>query len=114
MGAIAQLAEVKKRHGSRDPPVNFSTKRAETAAQQNPQRGINSLMTLSLTRTLRMKVRRESYAWLNAAAVEVNEVYNYCNETSYNAARRTDIKRKWLTGFDLCALATGASEGLMG
>ena len=50
-------------------------------------------MTLSLTRTLRMKVRRESYAWLNAAAVEVNEVYNYCNETSYNAARRTDIKR---------------------
>jgi putative transposase len=70
----------------------------------------NSLMPLSFTRTLRLKVRREAYAWLNAAAIEVNEVYNYCNETSYNAARRTDIKRKWLTGFDLCNLTVGASQ----
>jgi hypothetical protein len=67
-------------------------------------------MPLSFTRTLRLKVRREAYAWLNAAAIEVNEVYNYCNETSYNAARRTDIKRKWLTGFDLCNLTVGASQ----
>jgi len=66
-------------------------------------------MPLSFTRTLRLKVRREAYAWLNAAAVEVNEVYNYCNEPSYNAATRTDIKRKWLTGFDLCNLTAGAS-----
>ena len=66
-------------------------------------------MTLSFTRTLRLKVRREACAWLNAAAVEVNEVFNYCNETSYNASRRTDIKRKWLTGFDLCNLTAGAS-----
>ena len=66
--------------------------------------------TLTVTRTLRLKVRREAYAWLNAAAVEVNQVYNYCNETSYNAARRTDIKRKWLTGFDLCSLTAGASR----
>jgi hypothetical protein len=67
-------------------------------------------MTLSFTRTLRLKVRREAYAWLNAAAVEVNEVYNYCNEPSYNAATRTDIKRKWLTGFDLCYLTVGATQ----
>jgi putative transposase len=66
-------------------------------------------MPLWFTRTLRLKVRGEAYAWLNAAAVEVNEVYNYCNETSYNAARRTDNKRKWLTGFDLCNLTAGAS-----
>jgi putative transposase len=61
-------------------------------------------------RTLRLKVRGESYAWLNAAAVEVNTVFNYCNETSHGAATRTDVKRKWLTGFDLCKLTAGATE----
>ncbi len=50
--------------------------------------GDNSLMPLSFTRTLRLKVRAEAYAWLNAAAVEVNEVFNYCNETSLKAATR--------------------------
>jgi hypothetical protein len=60
-------------------------------------------------RTLRLKVRRETYGWLNAAAVEVNEVFNYCNEISLNTATRSDTKRKWLTGFDLCSLTAGAS-----
>jgi putative transposase len=69
----------------------------------------NSLMPRSFTRTLRVKVRRENYAWLNAAAVEVNEVFNYCNETSLKTATRTDTKRKWLSGFDLCKLTAGAS-----
>jgi hypothetical protein len=67
-------------------------------------------MPLSFTRTLRLKVRREAYAWLNAAAIEVNEVFNYCNETSYKAATRTDTKRKWLSGFDLCNLTAGATQ----
>src|ERR1700689_2512868 len=69
----------------------------------------NALMALSFTRTLRLKVRAEAYSWLNAAAVEVNEVFNYCNETSFKAATRTDTKRKWLSGFDLCNLTAGAS-----
>jgi len=69
----------------------------------------NTLMPLSFTRTLRLKVRRETYEWLNAAAVEVNQVFNYCNETSFKAATRTDIKRKWMSGFDLCSLTAGAS-----
>jgi len=60
-------------------------------------------------RTLRLRVRRESYGWLDAAAVDVNEVFNYCNETSLKAATRTDTKRKWLSGFDLCNLTAGAS-----
>jgi putative transposase len=68
------------------------------------------LMPLSFTRTLRLKVRREAYAWLNAAAVEVNQVFNYCNETSLKAATRTDLKRKWMSGFDLCNLTAGASS----
>ena len=67
-------------------------------------------MSLSFTRTLRLKVRAEANAWLNAAAVEVNEVFNYCNETSLKAATRTDIKRKWMSGFDLCNLTAGASQ----
>src|SRR5665213_535710 len=66
-------------------------------------------MPRSFMRTLRLKVRRETYGWLNAAALEVNEVFNYCNETSLKAATRTDTKRKWLSGFDLCSLTAGAS-----
>jgi IS605 OrfB family transposase len=66
-------------------------------------------MPPTFTRTLKLKVRPESYGWLNAAAIEVTQVYNYCNETSWRAATRTDLKRKWLSGFDLCALTAGAS-----
>jgi IS605 OrfB family transposase len=66
-------------------------------------------MPRSIMRTLRLKVREESYGWLNAAAVEVNEVFNYCNESSFKAATRSDTKRKWLTGFDLCNLTAGAA-----
>jgi IS605 OrfB family transposase len=67
-------------------------------------------MPLSFTRTLRLKVRTEAYVWLNAAAIEVNEVFNYCNETSVKAATRTDTKRKWLSGFELCNLKAGATQ----
>jgi IS605 OrfB family transposase len=67
-------------------------------------------MPLLFMRTLRLKVRGEAYPWLNAAAVEVNEVFNYCNETSFKAATRTDLKRKWMTGFDLCNLTVGATR----
>src|SRR5215472_1559241 len=66
-------------------------------------------MPNSFTRTLKFKVRSESYSWLNAAASEVNEVFNYCNQTSYLAATRTDLKRKRLSGFDLCNLTSGAT-----
>lgn len=68
------------------------------------------LKPLSVTRTLRLKVRPESYEWLNAAASEVNSVFNFCNETSLKAATRTDRLRKWMSGFDLCYLTAGATE----
>jgi hypothetical protein len=45
-------------------------------------------MPPSFTRTLRLKVGREACPWLNAAAVEVNEVFNYCNETSLKVPAR--------------------------
>src|SRR5450631_2542798 len=61
-------------------------------------------------RTLRFKVRGEAYPWLNAAAIEANQVWNYFNATSYKAARPYHGKSRWLTGFDLCYLSAGASK----
>jgi len=63
----------------------------------------------SLTRTLRFKVRSESHVWLNAAADEVNLVWNWCNEVSSKAACPYYGPPKWLTGFDLNRLSTGAT-----
>jgi hypothetical protein len=37
-------------------------------------------MPPSITRTLRLKVRSEAYAWLNAPAMEANEIFNYCSD----------------------------------
>jgi IS605 OrfB family transposase len=59
---------------------------------------------------LRLKVKRESYPWLNAAAIEVNQVWNFANATSYKAARPFAGKGKWLSAFDLDKLPAGASE----
>jgi putative transposase len=61
-------------------------------------------------RTLRLKVKSEAYAWLNAAAIEVNQVWNWANETSYKAARPFAGPGKWLSGFDLDKLAAGATD----
>jgi IS605 OrfB family transposase len=61
-------------------------------------------------RTLRLKVKSEGYAWLNAAAVEVNQVWNFANATSYKAARPFAGPAKWLSGYDLDKLAAGASQ----
>ena len=64
----------------------------------------------TVIRTLRLKVRVEAYGWLNAAAIEVNQVWNWCNETSARAARPFVGPGKWLTGFDLNNLSAGATE----
>jgi putative transposase len=61
-------------------------------------------------RTLRLKVKAESYAWLNAAAIEVNQVWNYANATNYKAARPFAGPPKWLTAFDLDKLTAGATK----
>ena len=63
----------------------------------------------SFTRTLRFKVRSQSHVWLNAAANEVNFVWNWCNEVSSKAASPYYGPPKWLTGFDLNRLSTGAA-----
>jgi putative transposase len=64
---------------------------------------------LTRVKTIRLKVRQEAWPWLQKSAREANFVWNYCNETSTAAATRTDSQRKWLSGFDLCALTSGSS-----
>ena len=61
-------------------------------------------------RTLRLKIKAEGYAWLNAAAIEVNQVWNFANATSYKAARPFAGQPQWLTAFDLDKLTAGASQ----
>ena len=63
-----------------------------------------------IMKTLRLKVKSESYGWLDQAAKETNFVWNWCNETSERAVRRYAGKAKWLTGFDLCNLSAGSSK----
>ena len=94
----------------RNTEVSSDPRVAQRSGARAPVRVDNTLMTSSFTRTLRLKVRPESYGWLSAVAVEVNCVYNYCNETALLAASRTDLKRKWLTGFDLCNLTSGSAR----
>jgi putative transposase len=70
-----------------------------------------SANAVSFTRTLRLKVRAEAYSWLNAAAIEVNAVWNWANATSVDAAdRNRRANAKFLSGFDLNNLSAGASE----
>jgi putative transposase len=61
-------------------------------------------------RTLRLKVKAESYPWLNQAAIEVNQVWNYSNEISAKAARPCAGRPKWLSAYDLDKLTAGASQ----
>jgi hypothetical protein len=47
---------------------------------------------------------------LNAAAIEVNQVWNFANEASAKAARPFAGLSKWLSGYDLNYLTAGATQ----
>jgi putative transposase len=79
-------------------------------AQAMPPQEPNPPHELSVTRTLRFKVKPESYEWLNAAACEVNQVWNWAAEVRERAARPCTGEAKWLTGFDPDNLSAGASK----
>jgi putative transposase len=64
----------------------------------------------TVIRTCRLKVKTESHAWLEASAVEVNQVWNWANATSYKAAYPFSGSRRWLSGYDLDRLCVGASR----
>jgi hypothetical protein len=63
-------------------------------------------------KTLKFKIQPDDYAWLNHAARETNEVWNFCNETSQTQAARRKLgeNRPLLTGNDLCNLTSGQTE----
>jgi putative transposase len=61
-------------------------------------------------RTLRLKVKSEAYPWLDAAAIEVNQVWNYANATSYKTCRPFTGPGRWLGAFDLDKLTAGAAK----
>ena len=67
-------------------------------------------MTTTFTKTLRIKVKPNSWAWLDRAAVEVNQVWNWANATSARAACPFAGKPRWLSKFDLDKLSAGASK----
>ncbi|MEJ6003791.1 RNA-guided endonuclease InsQ/TnpB family protein [Paucibacter soli] len=58
-------------------------------------------------RVLRFRLKDCCAPWLNAAAREVNLVWNYCNELSQKVFER---ERRFMTGFDLQAYLNGASK----
>jgi putative transposase len=64
-----------------------------------------------VVRTLRLKVKREGYAWLNAAAIEVNQVWDFANQTAFRAVDSPCPRPyKWLSAFDLDKITAGACK----
>ncbi len=57
-------------------------------------------------KTVHLKVKPESYHWLDTAAREVNDVWNYCKGTP-------DKDGKWNSGFDLCCATAGIAKTFM-
>jgi IS605 OrfB family transposase len=67
-------------------------------------------MSLS-TKTLRIRLKDKHAAWLRSLAREVNQVFNFCNEVSMKASRPYVGAPRWLSGYDLQKLVTGATKG---
>ena len=63
------------------------------------------------TLTIQCKVRSPAWAWLEQAAREVNQVWNFCNATSFKAAYgRYGGSKRWLSGFDMSKLVAGVGD----
>lgn len=52
-------------------------------------------------------MKRTSHSWLDAAAIEVNRVWNWCNERSLSVYRNTGRR---MSGFDLANALAGHSQ----
>ena len=50
---------------------------------------------MDCTKTLRLRIKDKHARVLSAMAREVNQVWNYCNETSHRAIRE---RSRWLSG----------------
>jgi len=63
-------------------------------------------------KTLQVKVRADAWEWLDAAAREVNLIWNHVNELCAKAARPYYGRGKWLSGYEVDKLLTGTSREL--
>ena len=62
---------------------------------------------MDCTKTLRLRIKDKHAKVLAAMAREVNQVWNFCNETSRRAIRE---RHQWLSGYDLQKLTNGFSK----
>ncbi len=65
---------------------------------------------MSAIKTLMVKVKPDSWAWLNAAALETNIVWNHVNELCHKAAKPYYGPGKWLTGYEVDKLLSGSFQ----
>jgi len=63
--------------------------------------------SMDCTKTLRLRIKDKHAKVLAAMAREVNQVWNFCNETSSRAIRD---RHQWLSGYDLQKLTNGFSK----
>ena len=61
----------------------------------------------STTKTLQLRIKDKHAKVLSQMAREVNQVFNFCNETSHRAIRE---RHQWLSGYDLQKLTAGFSQ----
>jgi putative transposase len=59
---------------------------------------------MKITKTLRLRVKDKHSRLLAKMARDVNQVFNFCNETSMRAIRE---RHQWLSGYDLQKLTAG-------
>lgn len=59
------------------------------------------------TKTLQLRIKDKHARVLSVMAREVNQVFNFCNETSARAVRE---RHQWLSGYDLQKLTAGFSQ----
>ena len=62
---------------------------------------------MDCTKTLRLRIKDKHRKMLAAMAREVNQVWNFCDETSHRAIRE---RRQFLSGYDLQKLTNGFSK----
>ena len=63
--------------------------------------------SMDCTKTLRLRIKDKHANVLCQMARQVNQVFNFCNESSHRAIRE---RHQWLSGYDLQKLTNGFSK----
>lgn len=65
------------------------------------------ISVMEAVKTLKLRIKDKHSKVLRQMAFDVNQVWNFCNETSSRAIRE---RRRWLSGYDLQKLTAGYSK----